>query len=36
MIRPLPWAGFSVFGGMVCRKDLNDPPTAVGGIERGL
>ena len=32
MIRQLPLAGLKFLLGIVCRKDLKYPPTAVGGI----
>ena len=36
-IHPLPWGGISDSPkNLVCRLDLNDPPTAVGGIHFNL
>ena len=32
-IHPLPWVAFPAGRGVLCRKDLNNPPTPVGGIE---
>jgi len=33
MNRPLPWAGLNLLGQGFYRKDLNYPPTSVGGIQ---